>query len=87
MNKIIILIVFSISLLTAQESGHNLAKKLKIYPASKASNQWKKIFDTPHRLKRYKIDTLSTQEQKILKEYLINHAADSDLPQMAGFGF
>ncbi len=61
-----------------------LAQKLSLSPASKAMKQWERVFKSERKMKRYKIDSLSNKEKKILKEYLINHAADSDTPEFAG---
>lgn len=64
--------------------GAMLAKELKLDAASKAIIQWERVFRSQHKKKRYHIDTLSTEDQQILKEYLIDHAIDSDHPMIAG---
>ena len=61
-----------------------IAQKLSLSPASKAMKQWERVFKYKRKMKRYKIDSLSDNEKKILKEYLMNHAADSDTPEFAG---
>jgi hypothetical protein len=35
-------------------------------------------------MKKYGIDKLSDSDKALLKEYLMNHAADSDNPEAAG---
>ena len=65
-------------------SPQDLARKLRLTPASKAIIQWERVFTSKQKLKRYKIDTLNKEEQTLLKEYLINHAIDSDQPTVAG---
>jgi len=61
-----------------------LVKKLSLNPATKAMMQWERVFKSKRKMKRYKIDTLSDEQKKVLKEYLISHAADSDKPKFAG---
>ena len=78
-----------VSLLFAYESlfsltPKQLAKKLSLSPASKAMKQWERVFKSESKMKRYKVSSLSDNEKKILKEYLIVHAADSDTPEFAG---
>jgi len=74
-----------VSLLNAHESyAINLAKSLHLSAGSKAIVQWERIFNSPKKMKRYKIDTLSQKDRKILEKYLIDHAIDSDQPTIAG---
>jgi ribosomal protein L32 len=61
-----------------------LAKKLHLSAGTKAIIQWERVFKSKRKMKRYKIDTLSTNEKNKLKEYLIKHAIDSDKPMVAG---
>jgi len=61
-----------------------LVNKLKIQPGSKAILQWDRVFKSKRKMKRYKIDTLSFQDQQELEIYLKNHAIDSDKPTVAG---
>jgi len=61
-----------------------IARELSLVPASKASVQWERIFKSERKLKKYNLDKLSQDERDALKNYLISHAADSDLPQYAG---
>jgi len=53
-------------------------------PASKAVIQWERIFSSDKRKKRYKIDQLTPVVQQQLKNYLIQHAADSSQPMVPG---
>jgi len=64
--------------------GDVLANNLHLYAGSKAKIQWQRIFSSQHRMKKYKIYMLSTQERTILKDYLLKHAADSDQPIVPG---
>jgi hypothetical protein len=86
----IIRVLFSFILFTAvlyantELTGQRLANTLGINAASKAIMQWERVFKNQHKMKRYKINTLPKKDQEILKEYLINHAIDSDNPTVAG---
>ena len=64
--------------------GDVLAKNLHLYAGSKAKIQWQRVFSSQRRMQRYKIDALSSEEQRALKNYLLNHAADSDQPIVPG---
>lgn len=66
------------------QSGKELAIKLKINAASKASNQWIKIFENSSKQEKFGIHKLAEDDKNKLKIYLIDHAADSDMPEMAG---
>jgi len=66
------------------EAGENLAKELHLIPGSKASIQWKRIFKSPNKQKRYRLTQLSQKELEALKKYLIEHAADSPKPIVPG---
>ena len=61
-----------------------LAKSLNLSAGSKAIIQWEKVFESERKMKRYKIDKLTDKEKEALKEYLIEHAIDSDQPTIAG---
>ena len=61
-----------------------LTKSLNIFAGSKAIVQWERVFQSERKMKRYKINTLSSEDKDILKKYLIKHAIDSDQPIMAG---
>ena len=69
--------------LSANEMS-KLAKELNLYPGTKATVQWKRIFTSPRHMKRYHIDTLSPNTRIQLMQYLIKHAADSDQPIVPG---
>jgi len=83
-----LLIVFTLlSIITVEASEAQaiaLAESLHLSAGSKAIVQWERIFQSPRKMKRYKIDTLSKKDQEILKEYLVDHAIDSDKPTIAG---
>ncbi len=84
--KLLMLFTF-LSIITVQASEANaiaLAQSLHLSAGSKAIMQWERIFQSPRKMKRYKLDKLSHKEQEILKEYLIDHAIDSDKPTIAG---
>jgi ABC-type metal ion transport system substrate-binding protein len=61
-----------------------LVNQLKLQPGSKAILQWDRVFKSERKKKRYKINTLSFQDQQKLEVYLKNHAIDSDKPTVAG---
>lgn len=80
-----LLFLFSETLLFGNTAeGKELAKKLHLNATSKAIMQWERVFTCKRKIKRYKIDTLTLQEQKALKQYLVEHAIDSDHPTVAG---
>lgn len=62
----------------------SLAQSLHLSAGSKAIIQWERVFNSEKKMKRYKINTLTTAEKNSLKEYLIRHAIDSDQPTIAG---
>jgi len=64
--------------------GRDLAIKLHLNAGSKAIRQWQRVFKKTRKMKRYGIDKLSPSQRETLKEYLLNHAADSDHPEAAG---
>ena len=66
------------------KDGESLAKKLQLIPGTKASIQWKRIFKSAQKRKRYGLDTLSQEQLRLLKRYLIEHAADSPKPIVPG---
>jgi len=69
---------------TDSTSIENVSNELKLIPASKAIVQWERVFSSESRMKRYHIDQLSPDVQLLLKEYLIEHAADSSQPMVPG---
>jgi len=82
--KYLIVFVIPITLFSYTLSGKALADKLGLNASSKAMIQWERVFKNERKIKRYKIDILSANEQRALKDYLINHAIDSDYPTVAG---
>ena len=84
MKRIIVLLTVLFVTVSFAASGKELATKLALSASSKAGKQWKRVFKSKRKLKRYGIDKLNDDEKNILKQYLINHAADSDAPEAAG---
>jgi len=82
MKKVVVALIFAVSLFGAD--GKAIAQKLGLNASSKAMLQWKRVFKKKRKMKRYGIDKLSDEEKAALKEYLISHAADSDLSEAAG---
>lgn len=68
----------------AQIPAESLAKQLQLVPGTKASIQWKRIFKSEQRRRRYGLNTLSKEQLLALKRYLIDHAADSPKPIVPG---
>ena len=86
-QKITILTLLSLAIFAPNllaKSGQQLANELKIDPSSKAIKQWERIFGSEDKLKGIGADKLSASERNDLKKYLIDHAADSDKPTVAG---
>ncbi len=73
-----------VSTLILHASPQEIAKKLHLVAGKKAIIQWERVFKSDRKMKRYGIDTLSKEEAKSLKNYLLDHAADSDHPTVAG---
>lgn len=69
-------------------SCHSSAEVSKpIQPVDKVSFQWKHFFKRKKHKRRYKInlkDKMTKGEQKQILNYLVNHASDSDLPEIIG---
>jgi len=84
MNKLFLFLSLSIILQANGFKAEDLAKRLNLSAGTKAIIQWERIFKSKRKMKRYKIDTLSVNEQNKLKEYLVEHAIDSDKPMVAG---
>ncbi len=84
MKKLVVIItlLFTVSMFAA--SGKAIASKLGLSASSKASTQWKRVFKKAKKMKKYGIDKLSDGDKSLLKDYLINNAADSDTPEAAG---
>lgn len=54
-------------------------------PTKYASRQWERFFSrNQHQRKRDISDKVTEDELEIIKNYLINHAADSSQPEAAG---
>jgi hypothetical protein len=86
MKKIIILLtIISLSTISLfATDGRTLAQELGLSASSKASTQWNRVFKKQRKMKKYGIDGLSDADKTALKIYLVNHAADSDSPEVAG---
>lgn len=86
MYKLFFLFLFLSSSLLANhdDSIENVCKELKLVPASKAIVQWERVFSSEKRKARYHIDQLQPEVQELLKEYLLEHAADSSQPMVPG---
>ena len=81
--KMVLAIAFISGTLFAN-NGQEIAKKLNLQAGTKAIKQWERVFKKDRKMKKYGIDKLTEADKNILKEYLINHAADSDRPAAAG---
>jgi len=79
---IVFMLIFAVNLFAAD--GKALAMKLGLSASSKASVQWKRVFKKAKKMKKYGINNFSDADKAALKEYLMNHAADSDTPEAAG---
>ena len=68
-------------------SCHKSGGEAKIFaPTKYASSQWKRFFKRKKHKRRYKdISSLvSKKDINVVKEYLVQHAADSDQPEAVG---
>lgn len=68
-------------------SCHNSSKASIVAPIDKSSSQWKRFFKRKKHKRKAKIALLSEMNEEQLAEilvYLINHAFDSDQPEVAG---
>lgn len=66
------------------EEVANLANELNLFAGTKATAQWERIFSSTRRMKDYSLDTLPSDKLNKLKNYLIEHAADSNQPIVPG---
>ena len=82
--NLISLSILTLSVFAFAKSGQDLANDLKLNPSSKAVKQWERIFSSPDKLQQAGIDKLSDSDKSALKKYLLDHAADSDKPAVAG---
>jgi hypothetical protein len=84
MRKLVSVLVLLFAINAFASNGKMIANQLGLSASSKASIQWKRIFDRKRKMKRYGIDKLSDEDKASLLEYLVSHAADSDTPEAAG---
>jgi ABC-type metal ion transport system substrate-binding protein len=84
MKKLFAIVTLLLAVTLFASSGKELANKLGISAASKASSQWNRVFKKTRKMKKYGIDKLSDADKSTLKTYLVDHAADSDAPEAAG---
>jgi len=87
MKKILYLFfifIISTSINANETMAKMIVEELNLSAASKAIMQWERVFSSAKKMKRYKIDKLNSKQQQLLKDYLINHAIDSDQPTVAG---
>ena len=82
--NLISLSILTLSVFAFAKSGQDLASDLKLNPSSKAIKQWERVFSNPEKLQQAGIDKLSDSDKSALKKYLLDHAADSDKPTVAG---
>jgi len=66
------------------QNMQELAKKLNLYPGTKASIQWERIFSSQRHMQKYKLNSLPETTLIKLKTYLVTHSADSDQPIVPG---
>ena len=81
---ILIFLFGSIAIAGSDDSITKVSMQMKLVPASKAIVQWERVFSSERRKQKYGIDQLSPDVQKLLKAYLIEHAADSSQPMVPG---
>ena len=84
MLLLFIFIIYTFATPLSAQAIPKLASDLGLYGGMKASIQWERIFSSQKRLKKYNLDTLQNDVQKALKNYLIQHAADSEQPIVPG---
>ena len=85
MTKIFLSLLFiGLSTCVSANSIAALAKELNLYPGTKATVQWERVFSSERRLKRYGLESLEYDKLVKLKYYLIKHAADSKQPIVPG---
>ena len=82
--KSIFLFLFLFSTNALAVDIDEVALELKLYAGTKASIQWKRVFSSQRKLRKYNLDKLSENTRNKLKNYLINHAADSEQPIVPG---
>lgn len=79
-----VLFIFVTYVFASQSHGEALARELQLIPGTKASIQWKRIFKSEQKRRRYGLDTLTQEQLLALKRYLLEHAADSPKPIVPG---
>lgn len=85
MKKIVcVLFLFSTLYASFEERGAEIAKKYRLIPGTKATIQWKRIFQSKRKLKKYGLENLSKNDLKSLQRYLLKYAADSPKPIVPG---
>jgi len=83
-KKVLMLLVCVSSTMYLYASAIDIAKRLHLVAGKKAIIQWERIFKSERKMKKYGIDKLTPTEREALKQYLLDHAADSDHPTVAG---
>jgi len=78
------LLTFLLNPLLFGSDMSQLSKELNLYAGSKAVIQWERVFSSQRHLKRYKLDTLPESLRHKLRNFLIEHAADSQQPIVPG---
>ena len=66
---------------------HQEKKAKRVAPIDKASSQWKRFFKRKKHRRKYKVELAANLDQRQIKailNYLIDHASDSDKPEVAG---
>ena len=84
LKYLLILLLSMLPTLLNADDIAKMAKELNLYPGTKASIQWERVFSSERRLKKYAIFNLSESQKIALKTYLIKYAADSDQPIVPG---
>jgi len=77
-------LLFCVTSVARNLSIEDICTQMDLVPASKAVIQWERIFSSDKRKQKYKIDQLAPVVQQQLKNYLIQHAADSSQPMVPG---
>jgi hypothetical protein len=86
-NRVFIILIsfcFLTTTLFSYSKGYELCKKLKLKPQTKASKQWERILSNSNNLSSIGASQLSDDELELLKEYLVEYAADSQNATVPG---
>jgi hypothetical protein len=78
------LVLLCIASLLFAKNGMEIAHIYGLNAVAKASKQWERIFSDSQKMNLLKINQLSPTEKKLLKEYLMANAADSDRATLPG---